>query len=88
MKIKEGYVLKVIAGQNIVVPIGEEGVNFKGIISLNSTGKLIFENLQKGASETELVDLIFDSYDIEKEEARLDVKDFLAVLKEKKLLQD
>ncbi|PKK94406.1 MAG: PqqD family protein [Tenericutes bacterium HGW-Tenericutes-5] len=88
MMIKEGYVLKVIAGQNIVVPIGEEGVNFKGIITLNSTGRLLFEYLQKGASENELVDLIFDNYDIDKEEARCDVKEFIDVLKEKKLLQD
>jgi hypothetical protein len=88
MKIKSEYVLKVVAGQNIVVPIGEEGVNFKGVITLNSTGKFIFEQLQIGSTESQLVDLIFDNYDIDKEDARRDVLEFIKVLRDKKLLED
>jgi hypothetical protein len=88
MKIKSDYVLKVVAGQNIVVPVGEEGVNFRGIITLNDSGRLLFEHLQIGSSENQLIDLIFDNYDIEKEDARRDVLEFIKVLRDKKLLED
>ena len=38
MKIKEGYLLREVAGSNIVVPIGEGELNFSGVITLNDVG--------------------------------------------------
>jgi len=88
MRIKDGYVLKVVAGQNIVIPIKEEGVNFKGIITLNGSGKLLFDSLLRGAAVNDLIELLFDNYDMEREDARRDVLEFIKVLKEKKLLAE
>ncbi len=36
MKIKDGFLLRNVAGKNIVVPVGAE-LNFSGMISLNDT---------------------------------------------------
>ena len=47
MKIKNNYILRTVAGQHLVVPVGEEGVNFNCIITLNNSGKLLFEELLK-----------------------------------------
>jgi hypothetical protein len=34
MKIKNNYVLRTVANEHIVVPIGTEAVNFNGVLSL------------------------------------------------------
>lgn len=47
MKIKEGYLLREVAGSNIVVPIGEGELNFSGVITLNDVGAFFWRNLEK-----------------------------------------
>ncbi len=86
MKIKKGYVLRTVAEQHLVVPTGEEGVNFNGIITLNNSGKLLFETLQKGAEPSELVELLMETYDVDKATANDDVKTFIETLKTKNIL--
>ncbi len=45
MKLKPGYIVRSIAGETIVVPTGEEAIRFNGIMTLNKTGKVLFEAL-------------------------------------------
>ncbi len=37
MKIKDGFILRNVAGNNVVVPIGQATIDFNGMISLNDT---------------------------------------------------
>jgi len=86
MKIKKGYVLRSIEDEHIVVPTGEEAVNFNGIVTLNDTGKLLFEHLLKGCDEETLVKALTDTYGIDEATAKKDVRDFLKVLRERDIL--
>ena len=47
MKLKAGFTLKEVGNQFMVLPVGEGALNFNGIISLNKSGKFLFELLQK-----------------------------------------
>lgn len=38
MKIKKGFVLRSVVGSRVVVPMGNEAINFNGMITLNETG--------------------------------------------------
>jgi len=86
MKIKNQYVLKKIAGKNIVIPVGEEAVNFNGIITLNETSAFLFEKLQNEITLDELVNLMVTRYDVEEVIARKDIIDFIDVLTKKGLI--
>ena len=55
MRIKEGYMLREAAGETVVVPFGEEALNFQGIISLNETGALLWKELEQGCEKKDLV---------------------------------
>ena len=48
MKIKEGFILRNVAGSNVVVPVGQATVDFNGMMSLNDTGAFLFDKLTKG----------------------------------------
>ena len=48
MKIKENYVMREVAGQAIVIAIGEESGRFKGMINLNRTGRDVWTCLKNG----------------------------------------
>lgn len=81
MKLKDGFVLRSVAGETIVLPTG--GVtNFDMMITLNDTGKFLWERLAVGAEEVELVNALLAEYDVTEELAAQSVAAFVARLKE------
>ena len=87
MKIKNGFLLRQVGEQTVVVAVGEESRNFNGIIRLNDTGRFLWENLQKDITEKELVRIMLLEYDIDGATAEADVADFIETLKEADLLE-
>lgn len=78
MKIKKDYVIKTIGDDIVVVPIKDEAISFNGIITLNKTGKFLFESLQKqDLSKEELLESILDNYDVSEEKASQDIDIFI-----------
>ena len=55
MKIKDGFVVRDIMGQCVVVATGEASESFSGMIKLNDTGKDIWEGVASGKSEISFV---------------------------------
>lgn len=88
MKIKEGYTLKEIAGSNVVVPLGDTQVSFKGIMTLNGVGAFIWKLLEKGADREELIREVLAEYDIDKETASKDIDRYIIKLRAEKIIED
>lgn len=81
MKIKEGYILREVAGSHVVLPLGEATIDFNGMASLNDTGLFLFQKMQEDVTEDELVKALLDRYDIDEESARKDVENFVNKIK-------
>ena len=81
MKLKEGFILRTVAGQTVVLPSG--GVtNLDMMITLNDTGRFLWEKLTVDAEKTDLVDVLLAEYDVDREGAEKSVDAFVARLKE------
>lgn len=87
MKLRDGYLLRTVAGKNIVVSVGSD-VEFNGMLTLNDTGVFFWELLKKDTTKEEMLGKILEEYDVSQEEACRDLDDFLGKLKEAKLLED
>ena len=48
MKIKEGFVLRTVMGNNVVVAVGEASKSFRGMIKLNGTATAIWKLIEEG----------------------------------------
>ncbi len=77
MRIKKGFVLREVAGQNMVIATGEASKDFHGMIKLNNTGKEIWQGLQEGLSETDIAKGLQGKYEIDEEKALQDTKEFI-----------
>lgn len=86
MKIKDGFMLRQVGGQAIVVAVGEASRDFNGIIKLNSVGQFLWEALTEDTTEEALVEKLLASYEVEKDIATADVAAFVAKLKGADLL--
>lgn len=82
MKIKKGFIVRRVGGQNVAVAVGEMSKSFKGMIRLNETGKFLWDLLSAGAEEDELVAKILEEYEVGESDARADVLSFVAKLEE------
>ena len=82
MKMQEGFVMREVAGQYVVVAVGEASKTFHGMIKLNSTGKDIWEGLEKGLTEEEIVEVLVDKYDVQNSDVKNDVQEFLKQMRE------
>jgi len=87
MKIKSEFLLRKIADAYVVVPTGSAIVDFSGLINLNETGAFLFELLQKGAEEKDLITNLLQEYDVTEEIATKDVKAFISKVKEADILE-
>ena len=82
MRIKNGFVLREVAGQIMVIATGEASKDFHGMIKLNSTGKEIWLGLQEGLSEEDIAKRLQDKYDVDSEKAFQDTRTFLNQMEE------
>ncbi|NLA77527.1 MAG: PqqD family protein [Clostridiales bacterium] len=87
MKIKSGYVLREVAGNIVVVPIGEATLNLNGMITLNETSKMLWKLLEDGADEDSLTAAVLSEYDVDEQTARADVQAFIEKLRERKIVE-
>lgn len=87
MKIKDNFEVKEVSGKFIVIPKASKNLDFKGIMTLNKSGKLLFEELQKGSNIKLLIKVLTDHFEVSEEVAENDVLLFLEKLKNHDLLK-
>lgn len=86
MKIKEGFLLKEVADNYVVVPVGD--VSFNGMLSLNETGFLIWKKLETGCEENDILKAFLAEYEVSEEKAKEDISTFIGKLREAGLLDE
>lgn len=81
MKIKSGFILRDVGGKTFVVAVGDRSREFKGMITLNETGKFIWKALEKETTVEEIVSSMLSVYECDdKALVENDVKAFIAKL--------
>ncbi len=79
MKLKEGFLMRSVAGQTVVLPSGDE-LDLNMMITLNETGAFLWERLQNETDENALVAALLAEYDVDEETARKAVIAFVQKL--------
>lgn len=87
MKISQGFILKKIAGQNIVVPLGTKNIDFNVMISLNDCGAFLWQQLQTDKTEEQLLGALLEEYNIDEGRASEDIKRFINKLEDAEILE-
>lgn len=86
MKLKEGFLLRRIAGRIVVIPTAGM-MNSNLMICLNETGRFLWEMLEKGASLEEMKAALMETYNVSSDLAAKDVDAFVHTLSVRGFLQ-
>ena len=85
--LKGSYVLRQIAGEYLAIPISNKSGEDAGIVVLNPVSQIIWGKLENGATFDEILDVVTTEFDVSKEEATADIKEFLDGLQQAGLLK-
>ena len=80
MKIKDGFVLRSVMGNNVVIAVGEASKNFRGLVQLNESAAEIWKHIEDGKTRDEICELMFDKYEVERANLEADVDRVIATL--------
>lgn len=86
MKLKSTIILRKIAGETILVPVGEDAVRVNGLITVNAVGALICEQLKEERTMDALAAAVTAQFDVDAQTARADIASFIHTLEENDLL--
>jgi hypothetical protein len=80
MKIKEGFEIRNVCGENIIIAHGKENIDFTKVITLNESAVLLWNKaVGKDFTEEDLVNVLLDEYDVEVPRAAEDVKNLVTL---------
>ena len=82
MKIKDGFILRTVAGANLVVAVGERSRDFNRMMKLNDTAAFLWRRLEEGCTEEQLAVALTREFEVTPEVAAWDVSEFVLSLRE------
>lgn len=86
MRLSNHFMKRRIADETILIPVGEMSLKFNGMITLNQTGEFVYQCLEEGMKESEIIREMLDTYQIEEQVARKEVSNFLMQCRELKIV--
>ena len=85
MKLKDGFMLRQVAGEYVVLSVGAD-LDFNGMITLNETGATLWKRLEQEAELADLTAALTAEYDVDEATATVAAEQFVAKLKERGFL--
>ncbi len=88
MKIKEGFILKDVAGSKIVIATGAQRMNFNGVITFNEVGAEVFTMLNGTNSVDDIVSKISADYNVDCNVVKADVEKLIDKMRMHNLIEE
>lgn len=76
MKLTENFILRNIAGEDMLIPLGETSAALSGIVTLNGTAAVIWKALTENCTKAHAIEAVLQTYEIDGDTARNDVDAF------------
>ena len=77
MRVSKDLILREVAGEYILIPVGKAALEIHGMINLSESAVLLWKKLQEDCTEEELVQALLVEYDIDRETAVADVRELI-----------
>ena len=88
MKAREGFILRNLAGEYLLMPKGEKIKNYDSVVLMNELSAFVWGKLQNPVTQSDLLEAVLNEYDVDEKTAREDLDGLLAELKEAGVVDD
>ena len=87
MQISKDVIHREIAGEHILVPVGEFAVHRSGVFVVTERGAEIWEMLRDGKEYSAIIAELLEAYEVTEDVLTKDVDEFLQMLRENGLAE-
>lgn len=87
MKIKKDVVVRCVAGEYMLIPIGDAITDYNGLFVITESGMLLWDLIKNGAEKDELVSALMKEYGIDSKTAAEDINEFIKKLCDLEILE-
>lgn len=77
MKAKDGFVLRNVVDEYILMPVDDTILQFDGAVLLNEVSAFVWNQIQTPVSKADLLKSILDEFEVEEEVAAHDLDNLL-----------
>ena len=88
MKLKEGFIVHSVQGEEMMVATGKAAAAFNGLVRQNKTASFILNLLMEDITEEQIVKNVCCQYEVDEAAAAADVRQFLASVQEAGFLDE
>ena len=88
MQIKSNFEIVEIAGQHLLIPVGDESKSFNGVVAISEDAAFLLRNMHTPKTEDEIISLLLDNYEVNESVAQNDVHKFIGQLRQMKLIEE
>ena len=82
MRVSNDFILREIAGEHILIPVGAAAEKFNGMIAMNEVGRYLFDLLSEERTVEELAAMLTEKYDVSFQTALTDAAEYLQQLRD------
>lgn len=87
MKLNPNFVLRQIAGEQMLVPVGAQTNVTNGLVTLSPVAAVIWEALHDGKDRQGALEAVLDAFEVDPAVAEADLDEFLGQMKAAGLLE-
>lgn len=88
MKIKDGFELRDVCGEHIIVSHGDNNIDFSKVIHLNESSALMWQAIEgKEFTVEDMADALIQNYEVDCKEALADAADILDKWKQLEMVE-
>ena len=77
MEIKKKVILRSVAGEYMLMPVGDTALQYNGIFVMTESAQLLWRAIEEGKEKEELIGILTKEYEIDSAAAEADVNEFL-----------
>lgn len=87
MKVKDGFVLRNVVDEFIVMPTGDNIAKFDGAVVLNEVSAFVFEQMKRPVSREDLLEAVLNEFEVDEATAKADLDALIEKLAEMGLIE-
>ena len=77
MKVNQDFILREVAGENFLIPLGQAALRIHGMIVMTESGVLLWKKLQTEQTIESLTESLLEEYDVDRQTAQKEVTEFI-----------
>ncbi|MGN0543129.1 MAG: PqqD family protein [Acutalibacteraceae bacterium] len=86
MTVNKDFVVRTVAGETMLIPVGKNVLKYNGIFTLSESGAMIYKLLCEGKADEEIIAALNESFDADEATLRNDFDEFIQQLKDAEII--